>query len=573
MIARASWYCSVWKITTTRGSPRRRRSVRTSRRAWRGGERVAEAERHAREGPVGHPRRVDRDDAVGAQQVVGLVAQDEALQRRGQQQDADRRALHRSQAIRGGSARPTGYRPGPVQGYIKRLATSGARVPGVEPRGRLPGPVHAAALHPPPHPRRSSATPRRCSRRSSSPASSLRFGVGEAFVRFYFDDDDALRRDRLARAHDVVRARRHDGRRAGRASPSPGRSRRLLLRHARRDAHGLRRPRPVGVHQPRDRLRAAARRGAPAHLPDRAASRNVLLTVALTVILVVGFDGGARGYVLGNYAASTVVLVGLWVFALRQRVGLDLRAPRTLGPLLRFGAPDRPGRRRRLRAERRRPRVAAARRFARRRRPVRRGGEARRRSSSSRCADSRPPGRRWPTRSSTRTRPRRLYALVTTALRARHRPRGRRPHAARSLGRAAAGRRPDSTPAHEALPWVALGWALYGLFLVFVDHRRAREGHDAHLPGRGWRAWWSTSSASPCSSTRWASSGAGIALCAAVPGDARRRPPAHAAAVHVPFDWARLARIVGVVGGDHGRAASCRCRPRASPASRAHAAP
>jgi O-antigen/teichoic acid export membrane protein len=36
------------------------------------------------------------------------------------------------------------------------------------------------------------------------------------------------------------------------------------------------------------------------------------------------------------------VLVGLWVFALRQRVGLDLRAPRTLGPLLRFGAPTVP---------------------------------------------------------------------------------------------------------------------------------------------------------------------------------------------------------------------------------------
>ena len=28
----------------------------------------------------------------------------------------------------------------------------------------------------------------------------LRFGMGEAFVRFYFDDDDALHRDRLARA-------------------------------------------------------------------------------------------------------------------------------------------------------------------------------------------------------------------------------------------------------------------------------------------------------------------------------------------------------------------------------------
>ena len=59
---------------------------------------------------------------------------------------------------------------------------------------------------------------------------------------------------------------------------------------------------------------------------------NVLLTVALTVTLVVGFDGGARGYVLGNYAASTVVLVGLWVFALRQRVGLGPRAPQRARP-------------------------------------------------------------------------------------------------------------------------------------------------------------------------------------------------------------------------------------------------
>jgi hypothetical protein len=69
---------------------------------------------------------------------------------------------------------------------------------------------------------------------------------------------------------------------------------------------------------------------------------NVVLTVALTVTLVVGFDGGARGYVLGNYAASTVVLVGLWLFALRQRIGSTCARQRTLGPLLRFGAPTVP---------------------------------------------------------------------------------------------------------------------------------------------------------------------------------------------------------------------------------------
>ena len=44
----------------------------------------------------------------------------------------------------------------------------------------------------------------------------LRFGIGEAFVRFWFDDDDALHRDRLARRTTSLRARHQHGRRAGR---------------------------------------------------------------------------------------------------------------------------------------------------------------------------------------------------------------------------------------------------------------------------------------------------------------------------------------------------------------------
>ena len=96
----------------------------------------------------------------------------------------------------------------------------------------------------------------------------LRFGVGEAFVRFYFDDDDVAHRDRLARrttsfvlVTSTVAALV--------AVVFAGRDLAGAAGHARRDAHGLRRARPVGLHQPRDRLRAAARRRAPAHLPDR----------------------------------------------------------------------------------------------------------------------------------------------------------------------------------------------------------------------------------------------------------------------------------------------------------------
>lgn len=39
---------------------------------------------------------------------------------------------------------------------------------------------------------------------------------------------------------------------------------------------------------------------------------NVLLTVGLTVLLVVVLDEGVRGYLLGNYAASLVIVVALW---------------------------------------------------------------------------------------------------------------------------------------------------------------------------------------------------------------------------------------------------------------------
>ena len=70
---------------------------------------------------------------------------------------------------------------------------------------------------------------------------------------------------------------------------------------------------------------------------------NVALTVALTVWLVVFRDEGAFGLLLGNYVASAVVLIGLWwrerdAFGLRPG-GVD-RAQ--LGPMLRFGLPTVP---------------------------------------------------------------------------------------------------------------------------------------------------------------------------------------------------------------------------------------
>ncbi len=66
---------------------------------------------------------------------------------------------------------------------------------------------------------------------------------------------------------------------------------------------------------------------------------NVALTVVLTVWLVVFADQGALGLVLGNYAASAVVLIGLW-WAERDKIGPP--TPAQLKPMLKFGLPTVP---------------------------------------------------------------------------------------------------------------------------------------------------------------------------------------------------------------------------------------
>lgn len=73
----------------------------------------------------------------------------------------------------------------------------------------------------------------------------------------------------------------------------------------------------------------------------RASLANVLLTVALTVTLVVVLDQGAPGYLAGNYGASAVILLAVWW---SQRTVIRGPGPRFAvpGPLLRFGIPTVP---------------------------------------------------------------------------------------------------------------------------------------------------------------------------------------------------------------------------------------
>jgi O-antigen/teichoic acid export membrane protein len=372
----------------------------------------------------------------------------------------------------------------------------------------------------------------------------LRFGIGEAFVRFWFDDDDAGRRDRLARTTtSFVLVTSSIA--AVAAVVLAGPLSRLLLgtRDAGLVAYGV-----LGLWAFTNLeiayalLRVEERR----RVYLIASVSNVLLTVALTVTLVVGFDTGARGYVLGNYAASTVVLLGLWAFALRGRVALAPRGTWALRPMLQFGSPTVPAdaavfalnvidRAYILRADS----PAAAGLYA-----------VAVKLATAVIVAVRGFQLAWPPLAyslTDETEAGRVYALVTTAyvlvtglVVAGFTLLGR--WVVRLLAADA------FFPAHQALPWVALGWALYGLFLVFVTIAgRAKvtmRTFPAAAAGLVVNVLGLVVLVGPLGIA-----GAGIALCAAylvmlvVVHLLTRRLFA------VPFEWARLGKIVAVVGG------------------------
>src|SRR5579875_963135 len=167
-----------------------------------------------------------------------------------------------------------------------------------------------------------------------------RLGMIEAFLRFYYEDEDVARRNHLVRratlfmlvATTVITTLL-----AVFAAPL---SRVALGRHDvaifRVAVLGLwsftNLELAYAVLRVDERLRAYA----------TASVCNVLLTVAATVTLVVGAGLGARGYLLGNYGASTVVLLALW-WTMRGRLRAPERTPgHSWAVLMRFGLPTVP---------------------------------------------------------------------------------------------------------------------------------------------------------------------------------------------------------------------------------------
>ncbi|MFP5362505.1 MAG: lipopolysaccharide biosynthesis protein [Thermoleophilia bacterium] len=291
----------------------------------------------------------------------------------------------------------------------------------------------------------------------------LRLGLGEAFVRFYFQTAEEDR-DRLARTTTAtVLLATTATALAATALAGPLSS--LLLGF---EEAGLMRIAVFGLWAFTNLeiayalLRVDERRRAYV----TASLCNVVLSVGLTVTLVVALDQGARGYLAGNYVASGVVLLGLW-WTLRRRIAPrrgERRSP--LAPLLRFGVPTIPAdatvfalnvidRAYLLRAQS----AAAAGLFA---LSVKlatavilavRGFQLAWPPLAYSVGDDREAGRLYAAVTT-------WYVVVTGLVVAGLTLLGR--WVVRLLAA------PEYFEAHEALPWVALGWAMYGLFLVLV---------------------------------------------------------------------------------------------------------
>jgi O-antigen/teichoic acid export membrane protein len=166
----------------------------------------------------------------------------------------------------------------------------------------------------------------------------VRFGVGEAFLRFYYNDEDQERRRRIAKttiatvAWTTTVASALLVAFAGPVSEVVlGHHYPVLLDCA---VVGLWAFTNLEVAYAQLRVDERAR----AYLI--ASMTNVALTVIITVSLVVFSGLGAKGLLLGNFGASGLVVLGLW-FALRSRFSLAVKLS-DLKAMLSFGLPTVP---------------------------------------------------------------------------------------------------------------------------------------------------------------------------------------------------------------------------------------
>jgi O-antigen/teichoic acid export membrane protein len=373
-----------------------------------------------------------------------------------------------------------------------------------------------------------------------------RAGIGEAFIRFYFDDEDTERRARIARtataavAWTTTLASLLALLFAGPLSRLVLKSEDPLLF----DCAVLGLWAFTNLEMVYAQLRVDERKRAYVY----ASGANVAMTVAFTVFLVVFANQGARGLLLGNFGASAVVVIGLW-WVLRKRVSLkvsisDLRA------MLRFGLPTVPADAS-VYALQVADRLYLFRSFSQE--------AAGRYAIAIKLATVvfvavRGFQYAWPPLAysiESDEEAAQLYSLVTTyyALAT-----GVVVCAVALLGRwmvrlLAAH---EYFGAYRALPWLALGWALYGLYLVFV----AISGR-ARVTSRNFPAGASGLAVNvvlllvlvPHSGAGLGIAGAGIALCGAYVAMLLVMYLLTRSLFKVGFEWLRLAKLAAILAG------------------------
>ncbi|HEX4110320.1 MAG TPA: lipopolysaccharide biosynthesis protein [Solirubrobacteraceae bacterium] len=374
----------------------------------------------------------------------------------------------------------------------------------------------------------------------------LRLGVGEAFIRYYFDDDDIERRRRLSRsATGVVAWITSIASVVGVLEAQP--LSKLVLGYHDATLFSLA---VLGLWSftNLEMVYAQLRVDARAATYMKASIANVVLTVGATVPLVLFGHLQARGLLLGNFGASGVIVVGLW-WALRDRVGWRFRWA-TVRSMLRFGLPTVP-------ADASVYGLQVADRVYLFR--VVSHGAAGLYGVAVQLATIvfvavRGFQYAWPPLAYSITdddEAARLYSLVTTY------------YAvatgvvvvavavlSRWIVRLLSG--PQYYHAYRALPWLALGWALYGLLLVFVvisgRARRTSRNFPAALAGLVANVVLLVTLV-PRGGANLGIAGAGIALCGAYLVNLGFMYWLTRDIFRVGFEWSRLARIVAVLGG------------------------
>jgi O-antigen/teichoic acid export membrane protein len=372
----------------------------------------------------------------------------------------------------------------------------------------------------------------------------VRFGIIEAFLRYYFTDADQQRRDALARRAVVFLLVVTTALAALLLATAVPLSR-VVLSH--RDPTIFRiavlglwtftnLELAYGLLRVEERVRAYA----------VASLINVGITIASSVVLVVALKQGARGLLLGNYGASTVVLVGLW-WTMRHRLApTHTGAAERLGQLMRFGLPTVPAEAsvyalsivdRYYIYHDRSQALAGLYSIA-----IKLAGAVAFIVRAFQYA--------WPPLAysvSDDAQAARLYGLVTTY------------YLLVSgwvvVGLALLGRwvlrllaAPSYYGAYRALPWVALGWAMYGLWVVFLVIAGRANATTRNVP-----AALAGLAANVVLLVLLVPSlgiaGAGIALCGAYVVMLAVMHLLTRRAFTVAFEWRRLAQMTVVMGG------------------------